>query len=174
MAKNNKIAVKEFLLSSEPVARLTGDEFSKIEGITLKEQVTAFFNAIGNTAKSVFGDILLDNKAFKSDSAHGLSRAKIASFQAIPQILENGISILPMKEHKKGVISGMIGAPISIAEKEYIAVAVIRGDRNRLYVHEVTLKEKILDYSSNPVRFNLQATNQGDVAKVLQNILSTK
>ena len=45
---------------------------------------------------------------------------------------------------------------------------------NRLYVHEVTLKEKILDYSSNPVRFDLQATNQGDVAKVLQNILSSK
>ena len=44
----------------------------------------------------------------------------------------------------------------------------------RLYVHEVTLKEKILDYSSNPVRVDLQATNQGDVAKVLQNILSTK
>jgi hypothetical protein len=83
---------KEFLLSSEPVARLTGGEFSKIEGITLKEQITAFFNSIGNTAKSVFGNI----------------------------------------------------------------------------------KEKILDYSSNPVRFNSQATNQGDVAKVLQNILSAK
>jgi len=35
---------KEFLLSSEPVARLTGDEFSKIEGITLKEQIIVFFN----------------------------------------------------------------------------------------------------------------------------------
>ena len=85
---------KEFLLSSEPVARLTGDEFSKIEGITLKEQITTFFNSIGNTAKSVFGNILLDSK--------------------------------------------------------------------------------ILDYSSNPVRFDLQATNQGDVAKILQNILSAK
>ena len=84
---------KEFLLSSKPVARLTGDEFSKIEGITLKEQITTFFNSIGNTAKYVFGNIL-DNK--------------------------------------------------------------------------------ILDYSSNPVRFNLQATNQGDVAKILQNILSAK
>ena len=31
MAKNNKIAVKEFLLLSEPVARLTGDEFSKMQ-----------------------------------------------------------------------------------------------------------------------------------------------
>ena len=158
----------------------------KKEGITLKEQVTAFFDSIGNTAKSVFGNILLDNKAFKSDSAHGLSRAKIASFQAIPQILEKGISILPMKEHKKGVISGMIAAPISIAEKEYIAVAIIRGDKNRLYVHEVTLKEKLLDSnnqevmsesllgSSNPARFNLQATNQGNIAKVLHNILFAK
>ena len=165
---------KEFLLSSEPVASLTGDEFSKIEGITLKEQIMAFFNSIGNKSKSVFGDILLDDKAFKNDSSHGLSRVKIASFKSIPQILENGISILPMKEHKKGVISGMIAAPISIAEKKYIAVAVIRGDKNRLYVHEVTLKEKLLDCSSNPVRYNLQATNQGDIAKVLQKIIFAK
>jgi len=57
---------------------------------------------------------------------------------------------------------------------------------NKLYIHEVTLKEKLLDRdnqevkfvsslgSSNPVRFGLQATNQGDIANVLQNILFTK
>ena len=41
-------------------------------------------------------------------------------------------------------------------------------------INIITLKEKILDYSSNPVWFNLQATNQGNIAKVLQNILSAK
>jgi hypothetical protein len=180
---------RTFLLSSEPVARLSGEEFARIEGMTLKEQVTAFFSAIGNTSKSVFGDVLLDDKAFKNDSAHGLSREKIASFKAIPQILGKGIAILPMAEHKKGVISGMIAAPIVIAEQEYIAVAVIRGDKNRLYVHEVTLKgslkEKILESSSNPARVGLQATYQGlspsdsitakgNVAKVLQKVISAK
>jgi len=54
-----------------------------------------------------------------------------------------------------------------------------------LYVHEVTLKEKLLDFdnqevthvsslgSSNPAP-KLPATNQGDIANVLQNILFAK
>jgi len=56
---------------------------------------------------------------------------------------------------------------------------------NKLYIHEVTLKEKLLDHdnqevkavsllgSSNPAP-KLPATNQGDIANVLQNILFTK
>ncbi|MDR1226787.1 MAG: hypothetical protein LBK47_07820 [Prevotellaceae bacterium] len=63
-----------------------------------------------------------------------------------------------------------------------MAVAVVRGDKNRLYVHEVTIKEKLFLDSSNPVQQNLQAnlkrdmgnplngsSNQGDVVKILQN-----
>ncbi|MDR1226788.1 MAG: hypothetical protein LBK47_07825 [Prevotellaceae bacterium] len=103
---------KDFLLNAEPVARLTGNEFEKIEGKTLKEQVNEFFNSIGNGVISAFGNVLLDNKAFKSDSAHGLSREKIATFKALPSILNKGIAILPFKEHKAGVKSGMIAAPI--------------------------------------------------------------
>jgi hypothetical protein len=55
---------------------------------------------------------------------------------------------------------------------------------NKLYVHEVTLKEKLLDISNQEVRVEplvgssnptlSSATNQGDIAKVLQNILLTK
>ena len=95
---------------------------------------------------------------------------------------------MPFGKYKTGenIVSAMIAAPIQIAEKEYVCVVVLRKRReiNKLYVHEVTLKEKLLDVknqevvsvsllgSSNPT-LSL-ATNQGDVAKVLQNILSTK
>jgi len=174
MKNSNLVEQKEFLLSNEPVARLMGDEFSKIEGKTLKEQINEFFNSVGNKANSVFGDVFLDNRAFKDDSAHGLSRNKIAAFRAVPAILQNGIAVLPISEHKPGFQSGMIAAPIAIAEKEYIAVAVVRKDKsnnNRLYVHEVTLKEKLLTNSSNPTN---EANSQGDVANVLQKIISAK
>lgn len=53
-------------------------------------------------------------------------------------------------------------------------------------IEGITLKEKLLDYnnqevksvspfgSSNPVRCNSQATNQGNIANVLQNIIFAK
>lgn len=163
-----------FLFNGEPVCMLTGREFEVQEGKTLKQQVNDFFDDIGNKSPSVFGEILLDNKAFKADSAHGLSREKIAAFKALPAVLKSGIAILPFEEHKKGVKSGMIAAPIGINAKNYVAVAVIRGDKNRLYVHEVTLTKKLLSDSSNPAQQSLQANPVGDIAKVLQNIVAAK
>jgi len=46
------LAQREFLLKSKPVVILTGDEFSKKEGITLTQQVTDYYNSIGGIAIS--------------------------------------------------------------------------------------------------------------------------
>ena len=180
---------KEFLLSSEPVARLTGNEFAKKEGYTLTGQVTEYYNSIGNIVISPdYGEVVLDEKGVDDDFAHGVGRIKAAAFAAVPKVIEKGIVILPFGKYKAGenIVSAMIAAPIQIAEKEYICVVVLRKRReiNKLYVHEVTLKEKLLDVcnqevksvsslgSSNPTL--CLATNQGNVAKILQNILSAK
>jgi len=90
----------------------------------------------------------------------------------------------------------MVGAPIEIANKEYVGVVVIRRNKTgdtRLYIHEVTVKQKLLDGSSNPALIpvtnqgvmpdspisssnptSMLATNQGDIAKVLQKIIFAK
>jgi hypothetical protein len=102
----------EFLFTGEPVAQLTGNEFEKQEGKTLKEQVMEFFNSINNRCNSVFGTVFLDKRAFKNDFVHGINRVKVASFKAIPNILKNGIEILEKKEHKAGIISGMTGGQL--------------------------------------------------------------
>jgi hypothetical protein len=65
-----------------------------------------------------------------------------------------------------------IGAPITIDGKNYIAVAVVREGgtgNNRLY----SLKEKLLKIdASKPV---IQDANQeGEITKVLKNIVTTK
>jgi hypothetical protein len=176
----------KFLFNGEPVSNLTGNEFAPIVGITLKEQINQFFNSIGNKSNSVFGEVLLDNKTFKSEKAHGFGRNKIATFKALPKILENGIEILPMDYHKADdtkIKSGMIAAPIIIANKEYIAVAVIRQNKdgdNRLYVHEVTLKEKILEDNRDFNQSVLYSShldplyNQGEIMSVLRNIANAK
>jgi len=171
----------DFLFNGKSVADISGKEFEKKEGVTLKQQINNFFNSIGNKANSVFGEVTLDNKAFKDDSFHGLGREKVITFKALPEILKNGIEVLPMGKHKAGenTTSGMIAAPITIDGKEYVAVAVVRQNlegNKRLYVHEVTLKEKLLDGSSKPALLEnpTQATNQGAVAKVLKDIVDAK
>ena len=168
---------KEFLLQSEPVAILSGNEFPQKEGVTLTQQVTEYYNSIGNKAMSpIYGEVILDKKGVDDDFAHGIGRIKAIAFAAVPQIIERGIVILPFGKHKNGenVVSAMIAAPIQIAEKDYIAVVVLRKrkDVNKLYVHEVTIKEKLLAGSSNPTQS--LATNQGDIAKILQKIIFAK
>ncbi|MDR1342465.1 MAG: hypothetical protein LBK18_04310 [Prevotellaceae bacterium] len=202
---------KEFLLNGTPVAMLTGNEFEKKEGVMPKQQVKDFYDSIKNRVNSVFGEVILDNQAVKDDFGHGIGKNKMVAFSAVPNVLERGISILNLDYYKAidpKIKSGMIAAPITIKGEEFIAVCLVRQnkeDRNRLYVHEVTLKEKLLikssnkklpsgssnptqslatergvrklsDGSSNPALQEkpAQATNQGAITKVLQNILSAK
>ena len=186
---NNNTNIKNFLLRGNPVVILTGNEFAKKEGYTLTRQVTEYYNSIGNIVISPdYGEVLLDEKGIDDDFAHGVGRIKAIAFAAVPKVIEKGVVILPFGKYKtsENIVSAMIAAPIQIAEKEYICVVVLRKrhEINKLYVHEVTLKEKLLDNdnqevisvsslgSSNPT-LSL-ATNQGNVAKVLQNILSAK
>ena len=186
---NNHTNIKSFLLKGNPVIILTGNEFAKKEGYTLTQQVAEYYNSIGNIVISPdFGKVVLDEKGVDDDFAHGVGRIKAVAFAAVPKVIEQGIVILPFGKYKTGenIVSAMVAAPIQIAEKEYICVVVLRKRReiNKLYVHEVTLKEKLLDSnnqevklvsllgSSNPT-LSL-ATNQGDIAKVLQNILFAK
>lgn len=181
-----------FLLNAAPVATLTGDEFARKEGVTLTQQVADYYAVIGNKATSpTYGEVILDKKGVDDDFAHGVNRTKAVAFAAVPQIIEKGIVILPFGKYKEGekIVSAMIAAPISIAQKDYIGVVVIRQNKvgdNRLYVHEVTIKEKLLEKfqgvglslngSSNPAlqKKSAQATSKGAIAKVLQKIMSAK
>ena len=116
-ALQNKLAGQyDFLFNGKPVAELKGNEFEAKTNLGTKEQIINFYNKIGNKVQSVFGDVLLDERSVKNDTAHKLTRNKVALFKAIPEILKNGIEILPFGQHKKGETtnSGMIAAPITI------------------------------------------------------------
>ena len=185
---------KEFLLNSMPVVILTGNEFTRKEGVTLTQQVTDYYNSIGNKALSpVYGEIILDKQSVEDDFAHGVSRKKAIAFAAVPNVIEKGIIILPLDRHKKDekTLSAMIAAPISIGTEEFVCVVVIRqyaSGNKKLYVHEVSLKQKLLDDSSSPAlipatdqgvisNFSTDSTvsiGQGNIAKVLQKIISAK
>jgi hypothetical protein len=187
-------AQKEFLLNSMPVTVLTGNEFAKKDGATLIQQVTEYYNSIGNKALSpVYGEIILDKQSVEDDFAHGIGRKKAIAFAAVPSVVEKGIIILPLKRHKKNekTLSAMIAAPIVIGIEEFICVILIRqyaSGNKKLYVHEVSLKQKLLDSSSSPALIpatnqgvmcyssidSSNPINQGSIAKVLQKIILTK
>ena len=192
-------AQQEFLLKGNPVVVLTGDEFRKKEGVTLTQQVTEYYNSLGGIAVSPdYGDIMLDKQSVEDDFAHGVGRTKAIAYAAVPDIIEKGIIILPLGNHKQGekTLSAMIAAPLAIMADEYIGVVVIRqyiSGNKKLYVHEVFLKRKLLDGSSNPAHIPAtnqgvmpessisssyptenSTTNKGNITKVLQKILYTK
>lgn len=143
--------IKNFLLNGEAVAGLKGDEFSKQEGMSFKQQVVDFFNAQGGTARSALGEIILDVKGVKNSMGHGLSRLKSVAFAAVKDVLENGVVLMPMDYyniHGKKQQTGVISAPITIDGERYICmVEVIRNrENNRLYTHEVTLQKNSLTF----------------------------
>ena len=185
---------KDFLLNSTPVSVLTGNEFAKKDGVTLTQQVIEYYNSIGNKASSpVYGEIILDKQSVEDDFAHGVGRKKAIAFAAVPEVIGKGIVIMPLGKHKENEkrLSAMIAAPIAIETEEFVCIVVIRqyaSGNKKLYVHEVSLKQKLLDDGSNPAL--IPATNQevmpysstdcnnsihqGNIAKVLQKIISAK
>ena len=185
---------KEFLLNGEPVSILTGSEFAKKDGATLTQQVTEYYDLIGNKALSpVYGEIILDKQSVEDDFAHDVGRKKAIAFAAVPDVIEKGIVILPLGRHKEEDkrLSAMITAPIIIETEEFVCIVVIRqyaSGNKKLYVHEVSLKQKLLDDSSNPALIPAayqgvvscpsahcdNTINQGNVTKVLQKIVSAK
>ena len=109
------------------------------------------------------------------------------------EFTKKGIIILPLGRHKDEDkrLSAMIAAPIAIASEEFVCIVVIRqyaSGNKKLYVHEVSLKQKLLDDSSNPALIPAayqgvesclatdcaKTVNQGNVAKIIQKIISTK
>ena len=187
-------AQKDFLLNGIPVSVLSGNEFAKKDGLTLTQQVTDYFNLLGGKALSpVYGEIILDKQSIEDDFAHGVGRKKAIAFAAVPDVIEKGIIILPLGRHKKDekTLSAMVAAPIVIGTEEFVCVVVIRqyaSGNKKLYVHEVSLRQKLLDGSSNPALLPasnqevipytsigcVKTSNQGSVAKVLQKIVFAK
>ena len=182
---------QEFLMKGKPVVVLTGNEFCKKEGITLTQQVTEYYNSIGKIAVSPdYGEIILDKQSVEDDFAHGIGRVKAIAYAAVPAIIEKGVVILPLGHNKQGekTLSAMIAGPLIIGIDEYIGVVLIRqyaSGNKKLYVHEVFLKRKLLDSGSNPAQIPaihqgvtpkpfISDTNKGNIAKVLQRIISAK
>ena len=170
------------LLDSSPVCVLTDKEFLPKEGMTFATQVAQFFEGQGGIANSPFGTVVLDKKGVQNSKQHGNSRIKSASFAAVKDVLEKGVVIKPLDYYgtnDKKQMTGMIAAPIQIADEKYVCVVVViaNTELQRLYVHESFLTKNLQEVAASNLvpRSNTSSPQPyGEVAKVLHNFLISK
>ncbi len=168
---------KNFLLNGTPVANLTGNEFARLEGKTLTDQVAEYFDSIGNKALSpLYGDVILDRRGADDSLAHGMGRNKAIAYASVKDVIENGVLINYDVNHKnRGYDSAIIAAPITINNERYVCEVVItRMEDNRFYLHEVTSIEKLQDAVFLTNLGLSPSAHLGAAANVLQNVLSAK
>ena len=155
-------ALKNEMLRGKPVARVTGDEFQNVRSSDdLVNGLYKYYgdNYGGKVQRHGIGDIYFTKKGLRSDVGHGIGREKIAAFVAVPDILTKG-KILRISPNWKGrgYRSFVIGAPIEIADKRYLAIAIVNevAEKNRgtthgnFYLHEVSLQDIPPDASEVP------------------------
>ena len=169
---------KKFLLSDNVVDKLKGDEF-KSDGVPLTEKVDKYYKEKynGKVDRDDLGEVILDKRSVKDSIAHGIGKLKASAFAGVPEVIKKGL-IIDKQENWKGrnYNSVTIAAPIEIGGENYVCVAiVIRGkatSKNSFYLHEVLLQKNLLN--ENFKTDTKADSHQGDVAKLLQNIVTTK
>ena len=129
----------------EPLAELTGEEFTKGEK-NLVQQVGEYFDQLGGQVeRQGFGTVRLSRRGIKDSMGHGLGRKKAAAFAAVQEVIQNGVQIDYQKDWKgRGYDTYVFAGGVTIAgEPNVMGVVVIRrNEDNRFYLHEVTAIKK--------------------------------
>ena len=165
---------KDFLLSNNTVAELTGNEFSKIEGMSLTDQVEKYFSSFGNTVSSpFFGNVILDREGADSSLAHGMGRLKAVAYAGVKDVIENGVIIDADCNHKeRGYNSFIVASPIKINDENYICEVVLKQNlkETKFYLHEVTEQKKFLEraFVTNSAQ---KPAHQGTILSILNKAL---
>lgn len=171
-----KAAQAKYLLGDNYVKVLAGTEFQKDE-TPITKKVAQYYNEKydGHIERKNFGEVILDERSVKDSIAHGIGRTKSAAFAAVPEIIRDGIEIDTQENWKgRNRDSFTFAAPVEIGEKAYVGVVIVtrgtaKGD-NRFYLHEVILQENL---QSERIKTDNKAdAHNGDIAKVLKNIIS--
>ncbi len=168
------------VVSSKEVAQLTGHEFERTGNEKLADKVVEFFNSIGNVAyNKELGEIALTKSSFRDDRAHGLTRNKVISFKAVPDVIEKGHVIDVYKPQGKPYERITIAAPIKIGtQKYYVGVMVQRDTQSqRMYLHDIIAEEATLSFTTEPTTQKSEGIrDEGHlfITSILQKVLSVK
>ena len=145
---------RNLVLSMDNVAFIEKGKgvFRGITDTPLNDRVLKYYKEeYGNRIKSKkYGDILVDKKAVKNDSSHGMSNEKALAYELVPDVIEEGL-ITNLENQYKGKDEDrlMISAPVNIDGVDYIQTVILRQTERakedyvkKLYLHDITLVEK--------------------------------
>lgn len=142
-----------------------------------------FFDSVGGMVENPqLGDVTLSRRGIKSDLAHGTGRNKVASFFAIPVILEKGHVVdYQINWKNRNYDTAVVAAPIQIGSVEYMAGVILRrdGNKNKFYVHEVVTVEQegATPFNQGLPTFRPEGNPSGDtpsVNRILHRVLEVK
>lgn len=142
-----------------------------------------FFDSVGGMIENPqLGDVTLSRRGIKSDLAHGTGRNKVASFFAIPVILEKGHVVdYQINWKNRNYDTAVVAAPIQIGSVEYMAGVILRrdGNKNKFYVHEVVTVEQegATPFNQGLPTFRPEGNPSGDtpsVNRILHRVLEVK
>ena len=149
-------------------------------GKSPKELYAEFFSSIGNKIQSDrFGNISLPNSSIRSEIRHGTTAEKLATLEAIPEVIERGKVIFD-REKEGGVKRLVVCAPINIGRKSYYMGVMLQKDSNhqRLYLHNVVSlemkREALASEKADLVTTGAQTKDDLSMTIILQNALKVK
>ena len=146
---NASIIADNILLLAEmkPIKNIDARLLEK-SGKTPRTTYEDYFASIGNGIESnVFGYIKLGRSSVKSEIRHGSTAEKIATIEAIPDVINMGKVIFAAKKPNSDVTRLVVSAPITIGETPYYMGVMLQRDQKnqRLYLHNVAIiKEEAL------------------------------
>ena len=161
---------RQIVSEMEPVAVINEDILDSFEG-NAKQKVTQFFNSIGNKMNSeLYGEVECGRRTVKSIFAHKLTRIKMYSIAAIPEVISKGKAIQYIENRKdRGRDNIVIAAPVilnNVEEKGRYLIGASIGvseTNNFLELYEVfCVKEKEGQYdTSSTTSFDNKISSRG-------------
>lgn len=154
------------LMEMETLKKVEGTEFED-DGTPLVGRIMNFFSKYGNKInRSGFGDVLISKSKINTSLRHGMGRAKISAFTAVPEVIANGKEIdITTNWKNRGYDTHIFAGPVEIAgQKSYLAVVVTKSPAdNRYYLHEV------VDQDGNFVQIKKDDSLQSSTTGLLPN-----
>lgn len=160
----------DWVMSSEPVAKLSELMFQKGESGNLVDRVLKYWGNRITVSHPELGAVILDKEGVKSSIGHGIGREKASGFALVPQIIENGRIVSRETNWKnRGYDTAVIAAPIQMGGVDYIAEAVVaqRPSSNKFYLHEVEIKERLKGAFKTPTEGSAPRTSRLIISKLL-------
>lgn len=172
----------EYIADMAPVKEISADKLEKT-GKRPREIYEDYFKSLGNNIYSpIFGDIELSKASAKSEIRHGLTAEKIASIEAIPDVIQKGKVVF----HKtKGDLTGtvdriVVAAPIKIGNEDYYMGVMLQRDYHsqRLYLHNVVSikaeEAKTTSQADSLTNWVYEEDSSLFITSILQNAINVK